>query len=96
MNENTKLKHTVNWYGIDGITHHPDSTTGTFDITYNGVRDDVGMVVEDMMDDDYTTYLDDASLDLMPDETCTFEEYMHTNSRTVMRCINLVREDRRT
>lgn len=53
------------------------------------------MVVEDMMDDDYTTYLDDASLDLMPDETCTFEEYMQTNSHTVMRYINLVREDRR-
>lgn len=85
----------VNWYGIEGITYHPNAKTGAFDITYDGVRDDVGMVVEDMMDDDYTTYLDDASLDLMPDETCTFEEYMQTNSHAVMRYINLVREDRR-
>lgn len=53
------------------------------------------MVVEDMMDDDYTTHLDDASLDLISDETCTFEEYMQTNSHTVKRYINLVREDRR-
>lgn len=73
----------VNWYGIEGITYHPNAKTGTFEVTYSGIRDD------------YATYLDDASLDLMPDETCTFEEYMQTNSHAVMRYINLVREDRR-
>ena len=73
----------VNWYGIDGIAYHPDSTTGAFEVTYNGIRDDSGMYAEDMMLVDFHEDIDEGLIDADPDDNEAFVEYMRENSHNV-------------
>lgn len=39
----------ANWYGIPGIEFHFEGPWADFTITYKGVRDDAGVIVEDTM-----------------------------------------------
>lgn len=73
-----------NWYGIPGIEFHSMGPWADFEITFDGVRDDAGVIAEMTLWDMYT---EDGGTDPFDG----FEAYMSDNAGTVKDMIRLAR-----
>ena len=84
----------ANWYNIEGIEFHFISPWEDFEVTFEGVRDSVGVVVEDTMWERFTEEFPE------PDEhrgdnwgvyVDQFAEYLRDNSDEVKDLIRMAR-----
>lgn len=84
----------ANWYNIDGIEFHFISPWADFEITFEGVRDSVGVVVEDTMWERFTEEFpppDEYQESGWCDYTTQFAEYLRDNSDEVKDLIRMAR-----
>lgn len=84
----------ANWYNIEGIEFHFISPWVDFEVTFEGVRDSVGVVVEDTMWERFTEEVPE------PDEhrgdnwgvyVDQFADYMRENADEVKNLIRMAR-----
>lgn len=84
----------ANWYNIDGIEFHFMGPWADFEITFDGVRDAAGVVVEDTMWERYTEDVpepDDYRGDNWGVYVDQFADYMRDNTDEVKDLIRMAR-----
>lgn len=79
----------ANWYGIPDIEFHFGGPINDSMITYDGITDYSGVVVEETMWERFTT--DDYGIPIEHDESL-FDQYMRDNADEVRYLIELARE----
>lgn len=87
MTNNTTT--TPDWYGIDGILFHFMGPWDDPEITYNGIRDNSGVIVEATMWERYVEDRTDNQLTSDPGEP--FARYMRDNADEVKYLIEVAR-----
>lgn len=76
------------WYGVPGVEFHFNGPNNDWEITYAGVRDDVGMDVEDALWDEYEEAGGDTS------DVPAFNKYVREHPEDVYSLIRILREAR--
>lgn len=76
----------ANWYNIPGVEFHWMGNTADFQITYNGVRDSVGVDVEESFWTEFMEQFEGEGEEFLPHDFflySIFEEYMKSHGDDV-------------